>query len=36
MLTPRGQPLIQMVTIDDAMPFHVLINSDAEVNLMIL
>jgi hypothetical protein len=34
--TPRGQPLIRMVTIDDVMPFHVLISSDVEVSLMSL
>jgi hypothetical protein len=31
-----GQTLIQKVTIDDAMPFHTLISSDAEVSLMSL
>jgi hypothetical protein len=32
-LTPGGQPLIWMITID-IMPFRVLINSDAKVRLM--
>jgi hypothetical protein len=34
MPTTGGQSLIRMVTIDDAMPFHILISSDAEVSLM--
>jgi hypothetical protein len=35
-LTPTTgrQPLIRMVTIDDAIPFHVLISNDVEVSLM--
>jgi hypothetical protein len=36
MLTTGGQPLIRMVTIDNAMLFHVLISSDEEISLMSL
>jgi hypothetical protein len=32
----RGQPLTQMVTIDDAMPFRILISNDAKVSIMSL
>jgi hypothetical protein len=31
-----GQPLIQTVTIDDAMPYHILISRDVELSLMSL
>jgi hypothetical protein len=31
-----GQPLIQTITIDDAMPFRILISSDAKVSMMSL
>jgi hypothetical protein len=34
--TPEGQPLTWTVTIDDAMPFHVLINNNVELSLMSL
>jgi hypothetical protein len=33
-LTPRVQPLTQTVTIDDIMPFLVLVSRDVEVSLM--
>jgi hypothetical protein len=36
MMTPRGQPLTQMVTTNDAMPFHMFISRDAKVSLMSL
>jgi hypothetical protein len=35
-VTPRGQPLTWMVTIDDAMHFQFLISGNAELSLMSL
>jgi hypothetical protein len=32
--TTVGQPLIRTITIDDVMPFHILITSDVEVSSM--